>query len=53
MLFVLEPLFLHKRMAVSPKPQQDFQRMERMHRVLLFASIIATIGAVGGSHGLW
>jgi uncharacterized membrane protein len=53
MLFVLEPLFLHKRMAASPNPQRDFQTMERMHRVLLIASIIATIGAVGGSHGLW
>ena len=53
MLFVLEPLFLHKRMAASPQPQQDFQRMERMHRILLLASILATIGAVGGSHGLW
>jgi uncharacterized membrane protein YhaH (DUF805 family) len=53
MLFVLEPLFLHKRMAASPQPQKDFQRMERMHRILLLASILATIGAVGGSHGLW
>lgn len=53
MLFVLEPLFLHKRMAASPQPQQDFQRMEWMHRVLLAGSIVATIGAVGGSHGLW
>lgn len=53
MLFVLEPLFLHKRMAASPQPQKDFQRMERMHRILLIASIFATIGAVGGSHGLW
>lgn len=53
MLFVLEPLFLHKRMAASPDPQKDFQRMEWMHRLLLVASILATIGAVGGSHGLW
>lgn len=53
MLFVAEPLFLHKRMAASPDPQQDFGWMEWVHRVLLLASIIATIGAVGGSHGLW
>ena len=53
MLFILEPLFLHKRMAASPHPQLDFKRMERVHRILLLASIIATIGAVGGSHGLW
>lgn len=53
MLLVLEPLFLHKRMAASPRPEQDFHRMETMHRLLLMASIIATIGAMGGSHGLW
>ncbi len=53
MLFVAEPLFLHRRMAASPHPQQDFGRMEWVHRGLLLASIIATIGAVGGSHGLW
>lgn len=53
MLFILEPLFLHRRMAASPDPKRDFQRMEWVHRVLLIASVIATIGAVGGSHGLW
>lgn len=53
MLFVAEPLFLHKRMAASPQPEKDFQIMEWMHRILLVASILATVGAVGGSHGLW
>ena len=53
MLFVLEPLFLHKRMARSPSPEKDFRRMEIVHRVLLAGSIVATIGAVGGVHGLW
>lgn len=53
MLFVLEPLFLHRRMAHSPSPETDFARMETVHRVLLAASLITTIGAVGGSHGLW
>lgn len=53
MLFVLEPLFLHKRMTMSPTPHEDYRWMELMHRILLLASIIATIGAVGGSHGLW
>lgn len=53
MLFLLEPLFLHKRMAASPDPQRDYRRMENMHRLLLGAAIIATIGATGGSHGLW
>lgn len=53
MLFVLEPLFLHRRMAASPDPQGDFRRMEKMHRLLLAAATIASIGAIGGSHGLW
>lgn len=53
MLFILEPLALHRRMAASPTPETDFRRMETMHRVLLAASLITTMGAVGGSHGLW
>lgn len=51
MLFVIEPLFLHKRMAASPDPARDFARMERMHRVLLALSLITVLGAVAGSHG--
>ncbi|MGE4430442.1 MAG: hypothetical protein AB7E05_06815 [Sphingobium sp.] len=53
MLFVVEPLALHRRMAASPDPARDFARLERMHRLLLGVSIIAVIGAVGGSHGLF
>lgn len=53
MLFLLEPLAIHKRMETSPDPAGDFLRMAWMHRILLAASLIATIGAVGGSHGLW
>lgn len=53
MLFVLEPLFLHRRMLASVTPATDFRRMEIMHRVLLLVSLVATAGAVGGSHGLW
>lgn len=53
MLFVIEPLFLHRRMAASPNPARDYARMERMHRLLLGASGVAVIGAVGGSHGLF
>lgn len=51
MLFVLEPLFLHRRMASSPDPVRDFARMERVHRLLLAASLLTTAGAVAGSHG--
>jgi uncharacterized membrane protein len=53
MLFVLEPLIVHRRMQASTDPARDFVRMERMHRVLLAASLVTLAGAVGGSHGLW
>jgi len=53
MLFILEPLIIHKRMRDSADSAGDFRRMERMHRVLLAASLITFAGAVGGSHGLW
>lgn len=53
MLFVAEPLALHRRMAASPDPARDFARMETMHRLLLGVSVVAVIGAVGGSHGLF
>ena len=53
MLFVIEPLFLHGRMAATPRPAGDFMRMQRMHGVLLALSIVTLIGAVGGSHGLF
>ncbi len=53
MLFVLEPLIIRRRMRDSTNPAADFARMERMHRVLLAASLVTFVGAVGGSHGLW
>ncbi|BAV64844.1 hypothetical protein [Sphingobium cloacae] len=53
MLFVVEPLFLHRRLKASADPAADFARMERMHRIALAASIVTVIGAVGGSHGLF
>lgn len=53
MLYVLEPLVIHRRMATSATPEADFARMETMHRVLLFASLVATAGAVGGAHGFF
>lgn len=53
MLFVAEPLGLHRRMEQSPDPATDFGRMEIAHRLLLAFSLIAVIGAVGGVHGLF
>lgn len=52
MLYLIEPLFLHRRMEQSSSPGRDFARMERMHRVLLLASVITILGAMAGSHGL-
>lgn len=53
MLFVIEPLHLHRRLARSPAPGKDFDRMLRLHRLLLAAGILTIFGAVGGSHGLF
>jgi uncharacterized membrane protein len=52
MLFLIEPLFLHRRMGSSRKPAADFARMERMHRLLLLLAVVTVLGAVAGSHGL-
>ncbi|MBY0559589.1 hypothetical protein [Hyphomicrobium sp.] len=53
MLFVIEPLHLHRSLAVSTSPEGDFLRMMRLHQLLLAVSIITIFGAVGGSHGLF
>jgi len=53
MLFIVEPLFLHRRLAASNNPAANFARMETMHRVLLAAATVTLIGAVAGSHGLF
>ncbi|WP_417595810.1 hypothetical protein [Parasphingorhabdus sp.] len=52
MLFVVEPLFLHRRMAESKEPGRDFLKMERLHRVLTIFAMLTVMGAVAGSHGL-
>jgi uncharacterized membrane protein len=56
MLFVIEPVFLRRRLheaLASPGSGRLFDRMERLHRILLALSLVAVLGAVGGSHGLW
>lgn len=53
MLFVIEPLHLHRRLATSTAPAADFARMLRLHQVLLAVATITLVGAVGGSHGLF
>ena len=51
MLFAVEPLVLHRRMAASPDPERDFRRLERLHRLALALSLLTVVGAVAGSHG--
>ena len=53
MLFVLEPLVLHKLFLERARrdPEGTFRFIERMHRVLLLVSVVTTAGAVAGAHG--
>jgi uncharacterized membrane protein len=56
MLFVIEPLGLHRRLehAIAAGASSAlFDRMERFHRIMLGLSLVTILGAVGGSHGLF
>lgn len=52
MLFVIEPLFLHRRLAAAARPERAFRKMELLHRVLFILSLVTVFGATAGSHGL-
>ena len=54
MLFIVEPLNLHRWLhgQSEPEPEIAFKRVEWLHRILLFMSLITVLGAVMGSHGL-
>ena len=54
MLFVIEPLIMHRRFLAESerRPETTYKRIEWMHRILLFVSLVAVLGAVMGSHGL-
>jgi uncharacterized membrane protein len=53
MLFVLEPLFLHRRLVERVRLDADatFAQLSRMHWILLVLSLMTIAGAVAGSHG--
>lgn len=53
MLFIAEPLVLHRRLLEMARhdPEGTFRRIERMHWVLLIASLVTVAGAVAGAHG--
>ncbi len=53
MLFVFEPLFLHRwyREQAAKDSAATFAWIHRMHIILLLLSLLATFGAVAGAHG--
>ena len=53
MLFVLEPLFLHRRFIerAGRDPHATFALVTTMHWMLLVLSLVTVTGAVAGSHG--
>jgi peptidoglycan biosynthesis protein MviN/MurJ (putative lipid II flippase) len=53
MLFVAEPLFLHRWFQETAKsaPERTFRRIEVLHWFLLTISLVTVAGAVAGSHG--
>lgn len=56
MLYVAEPLVVHKRLEraiAEGHSAKVFDRMEGFHRIMLVLSLIAVLGAVGGAHGLF
>ena len=52
-LFVLEPLFLHKwfRERATENPERTFSILQKLHIILLSLSLLAVIGAMAGAHG--
>ena len=52
MLFVLEPLVLHRVLDDSRRPDLAFRRVVFLHWMLLGAGLLAAAGAVAGAHGL-
>ena len=53
MLFVLEPLFLHRWFVerAARTPEATFALVARLHRLLLALSLLTVAGAVAGAHG--
>jgi len=55
MLFILEPFVLHRLFQERARrdPVGTMARIQRVHGVLLSASLLVLLGAVAGSHGGW
>jgi len=54
-LFVLEPLFLHKwfHKQATENSEKSFLVLQIMHIVLLIVSLLAIFGGIGGVHGFF
>jgi hypothetical protein len=54
LLFVLEPLALHRRFAEHARRNSEatFRTIHRFHVIVLALSLLTIAGAVAGSHGL-
>ena len=52
-LFIAEPLVLHRRMMNSTEPARDFDRLQRGHWFLLLVAVLTVAGAAGGARGLF
>ena len=52
-LFVLEPLLLHRRFREMATRDSDraFRRIHALHRILLLLSLVTILGTVAGVHG--
>lgn len=53
MLFIVEPVLQHRRIAAPSKPAAMFAHMERMHRLALVLVAATVLGAAAGSHGMF
>ena len=53
MLFIVEPLVLHRRLRIwaTTQPDRAFAWLHRAHCGLLTLSLVTILGAVAGSHG--
>lgn len=53
MLFIAEPLFLHRRFAklLRDRPNETLSLIQRAHWLLLGLSLVTIVGAVAGVHG--
>jgi len=54
MLFVIEPFIMRRQLLAQFEraPEATYKRIEWLHRLLLFVSLVTILGAVLGAHGM-